>query len=104
MLFFTPLEQFDEVVWLSHRVIETLEPYILFISEIEFGAGHLYNNVYGTASSSTSTFASIFQVESEVFFYDSIWTYKSISLRTYSTKSTKYNYRGIFTSVFPCSN
>ena len=69
MLYFTPLEQFDEVVWLSHRVIETLEPYVLFISEIEFGAGHLYSNVYGTASSSISTFTSLFQVESEVFFF-----------------------------------
>ena len=68
MLYFTPLEQFDEVVWLSHRVIETLEPYVLFISEIEFGAGHLYSNVYETASSSVSSFTSIFQVESEVFF------------------------------------
>lgn len=33
---------------------------------MEFGAGHLYSNVYGTASSSISTFASLFQVESEV--------------------------------------
>jgi len=66
MLYYTPLEQFDEVVWISHRVIETVEPYVLFISEMEFGAGHLYSNVYGTASSSISTFASLFQVESEV--------------------------------------
>ena len=69
MFYYTPLEQFDEVVWLSHRVIETLEPYILFISEIEFNAGSLYTNVYGTPSASITTFSTIFNVESEVFFF-----------------------------------
>ena len=65
MFIFTPLEQFDEVVWISHRVIETLGPYTLFISEMEFDAGHLYSNAY-SASSSVSTFASLFVVEFEV--------------------------------------
>ena len=65
MFMFTPLEQFDEVVWISHRVIETLGPYALFISEMEFDAGHLYSNVY-SSSSSVSTFASLFNVEFEV--------------------------------------
>lgn len=51
---YTPLEQFDEVTWLSHRVVETLEPYQLFISEIEFNASQLYVNSYGLYSSSIS--------------------------------------------------
>ncbi len=51
---FTPLEQFDEVVWLTHRVIETLEPYILFVSEREFDARERYVNAYSIVSSSIS--------------------------------------------------
>ena len=52
--FFTPLEQFDQVVWLTHNVFETLQPYQLFISEIEFDANQLYINSYGIVSSSIS--------------------------------------------------
>ena len=51
---YTPLEQFDEVVWLSHQVIETLEPYILFVSEREFDARQRYVNAYSIVSSSIS--------------------------------------------------
>ena len=51
---FTPLEQFDEVMWVSQRVVETLEPYGLFISEREFDASQLYVNSYGISSSSVS--------------------------------------------------
>lgn len=65
--FYTPLEQFDEVTWLSHRVIETLEPYMLFITEIEFGANQLYVNSFGEASSSIS-FTSLSQSKSELVF------------------------------------
>ena len=53
-LFFTPLEQFDEVRWVSQRVVETLAPYGLFISEREFDASQLYVNSYGISSSSVS--------------------------------------------------
>jgi ATP synthase subunit 6 len=49
---YTPLEQFDEVTWLSHRVIETVAPYILFISEREFDARQRYTNSYSASSSS----------------------------------------------------
>ncbi len=62
---FTPLEQFDQVTWLSHRVVETLEPYVLFISENEFDASSLYVNTYGSASSSIS-FAELRQSESQL--------------------------------------
>lgn len=62
---YTPLEQFDQVTWLSHRVVETLEPYVLFISEREFDARQLYVNAYGTSSSSIS-FASLRQNESQL--------------------------------------
>ena len=62
---FTPLEQFDQVTWLSHRVVETLEPYVLFISENEFDASSLYVNTYGSASSSIS-FVNLRQSESQL--------------------------------------
>ncbi len=62
---FTPLEQFDEVTWLSHRVIETVEPYVLFISEREFDARQRYTNPYSVSSSSIS-FASFRQNESQL--------------------------------------
>ncbi len=52
--FFTPLEQFDQVTWLSHRVVETLAPYRLFILEEEFGAGELYVNAYSSSPSTIS--------------------------------------------------
>jgi len=66
MLFlFTPLEQFDEVTWQSHRIIETLEPYILFIIEMEFGANQLYVNPFG-AFSSTISFISLSQSKNEL--------------------------------------
>lgn len=66
MLFiYTPLEQFDQVTWLSHRVVETLEPYVLFISEREFDASQLYVNTYGSTSSSIS-FATLRQAESQL--------------------------------------
>lgn len=68
MYFYTPLEQFDEVNWLSHRVIETLEPYVLFISEREFDASQLYINPYGVSSSSIS-FMNLRQAESLVFIF-----------------------------------
>ncbi len=63
--FYTPLEQFDEVTWLSHRVIETVEPYALFISEREFDARQRYTNPYSVAPSSIS-FASLRQNESQL--------------------------------------
>jgi len=63
--FYTPLEQFDEVIWLSHHIIETLEPYILFIIEIEFGVNQLYVNPFG-AFSSTISFFSLRQSKNEL--------------------------------------
>ena len=65
MVFYAPLEQFDEVTWLSHRVIETLQPYVLFISEMEFGASQLYTNPYSVAPSAIS-FAGLRQAESSM--------------------------------------
>ncbi len=65
---FTPLEQFDQVTWLSHRVVETLEPYVLFISEREFDARQLYVNSYGVTSSSIS-FAGLRQNESQLILF-----------------------------------
>ena len=62
--FYTPLEQFDEVRWVSQRVVETLEPYGLFISEREFDANQLYVNSYGVSSSTISTFSQLRQGES----------------------------------------
>jgi len=62
---FTPLEQFDEVTWFSHRVIETVEPYVLFISEMEFDASQRYTNAYSAASSSIS-FETLRQNESQL--------------------------------------
>ncbi len=63
---YTPLEQFDEVIWLSHRVIETLEPYILFVSEREFDARQRYTNTYSIASS-TISFENLRQKESDIW-------------------------------------
>ena len=63
---FTPLEQFDEVMWISQRVIETLEPYGLYISEMEFDASQLYVNSYGASSSSVS-FVNLMRGESVIF-------------------------------------
>jgi len=63
--FFTPLEQFDEVRWISQRVVETLNPYGFFISEREFDASQLYVNSYGVSSSSVS-FSSLRQSESTI--------------------------------------
>ncbi len=62
---FTPLEQFDQAVWLSHYVRETLNPYALFISESEFAARELYVNTY-SASVSSISFATLRQSESQV--------------------------------------
>ena len=73
---YTPLEQFDEVVWLSHLVIETLEPYILFVSEREFDARQRYVNSYVSTSIS---FESLFNKESQILvallFLGIIWHY-----------------------------
>lgn len=52
--FFTPLEQFDQVVWLVHSVAETMAPYVLFIFETEFDRSDLYLNHYAISSSSSS--------------------------------------------------
>ena len=46
----TPLEQFDQVSWVSNHVIETLEPYIFFISERDFSAIQRYTNTYNITS------------------------------------------------------
>ncbi len=43
---YTPLEQFDNVGWLTSRVIETVEPYGLFVSESSFSATERYGNSY----------------------------------------------------------
>ncbi len=64
-IFYTPLEQFDEVVWLSHRVVETFNPYVLFINEFEFDVCQLYVNTFGLKSSSIS-FSGLRQNESQV--------------------------------------
>ena len=63
--FFTPLEQFDEVAWLTHRVVETVEPYVLFISEREFDARQRYTNTFGASSSSIS-YSTLYLNESQV--------------------------------------
>lgn len=63
--FYTPLDQFDSVRWISQRVVETLEPYGLFISEIEFDASQLYTNSYGSSSSSLS-FVNLLQEKSSL--------------------------------------
>ena len=66
--FYTPLEQFDEVTWQSHRIIETLEPYILLIIEIEFGANQLFVNPFGVTSS-TISFLSLRQSKKELIIF-----------------------------------
>ncbi len=66
ILYYTPLEQFDEVTWLTHRVIETVEPYVLFISEREFDVRERYTNPYSVSASSIS-FATLRQNESQIF-------------------------------------
>lgn len=43
---YTPLEQFDEVIWLSNQIFEILEGSILSISDREFFAEDLYSNAY----------------------------------------------------------
>lgn len=63
--FYTPLEQFDEVVWLSHGVLESVEPYVLFISEREFGANQRYVNSFVNPSS--ISFNSLYLSESHVW-------------------------------------
>lgn len=62
---YTPLEQFDEVVWFSHRVIETVEPYVLFISEREFSASERFTNPFSVTPSSIS-FSSLRQGEGQL--------------------------------------
>ena len=63
-IFYTPLEQFDEVTWLTHRVIETLRPYRLFITEIEFETNQLYSNSF----EETFSFRSLRQSKNELVF------------------------------------
>jgi len=63
--FYTPLEQFDKVIWLSHSVVETIEPYLLFRSEVDFDAGQLYSNSF---ISSSISFANLRQAESQLRF------------------------------------
>jgi hypothetical protein len=41
---FTPLEQFDNVNWLSSRGFETVDAYPLFVLETEFAALDRINN------------------------------------------------------------
>lgn len=43
---YTPLEQFDEVIWLSNRLFEVAESYFFSVSEREFFASEIYGNAY----------------------------------------------------------
>jgi len=63
--FYTPLEQFDKVIWLSHSVVETIEPYVLFMSEVDFDAEQLYSNSF---ISSSISFSGLRQSESQLRF------------------------------------
>jgi len=52
---FTPLEQFDDVVWLSSRSFETVDAYPLFVLETEFDAlERTQNPIAGTSVALTS--------------------------------------------------
>lgn len=62
---YTPLEQFDKVIWLSHSVVETMEPYVLFMSEVDFDAEQLYSNSF---TSSSISFSELRQNESQLRF------------------------------------
>jgi len=62
---YTPLEQFDKVIWLSHSVVETIEPYVLFMSEVDFDAEQLYSNSF---ISSSISFSELRQSESQLRF------------------------------------
>ncbi len=56
VFFFTPLEQFDEVVWLNQRILESFSNYILFINEREFNLNQIYSNSYSELNSMASFF------------------------------------------------
>lgn len=51
---FTPLEQFYDVAWVSHSVLERVEPYYLFVTEREFDASTRYTNVLGNGAFAVS--------------------------------------------------
>ncbi len=53
---FTPLEQFDEVVWLNQRILESFSNYIFFINEREFNLNQIYSNSYSELNSMASFF------------------------------------------------
>ena len=53
---YTPLEQFDEVVWLSQSIFENVSNYILYVYEMEFNMNQRYSNIYSENNSMASFF------------------------------------------------
>ena len=73
---YTPLEQFDEVVWLSNRIFQVREGSFFSISEREFRAYERYGNTYSSP-------LSLFSLDSGsglillAFFFGRAWHYFS---------------------------
>lgn len=95
---YTPLEQFDEVIWLSNQIFEILEGSILSISDREFFAEDLYSNAYTGVSSllsldSGSGFILI------IFAIAFFWHFFSAQLSFFSTAVSDFSSISLLTVI-----
>lgn len=86
---YTPLEQFDEVVWLSNRVFQGRESSFFSISEREFRASERYHNNISTGSIFTLEVGSGFF--SMIILFGLAWHFFSVSGKLVFTFVTDFS-------------
>jgi ATP synthase subunit 6 len=80
-LFYSPLEQFDDVTWVLYDlVLEGLQPYSFYVFEMEFDGWELYTNMNSHLRSDINAMVAAFGLPTILLFFYVVKTYDQLSL------------------------